>query len=162
MRFHLRHVLASCAVGAIGAVFGQAALAALGGPLSSAKADGSPIAPPLALVAQSQPPSQTNAVTQQTVVTVFGVMVTEYASGGTVFAVRWSGRTHPDLRQLLGAFFPNLHEALSKNPPRFGQPMRVNTSELVVHESGHMGAFEGIAWVPVLVPAGFSLAAIGG
>jgi hypothetical protein len=76
-----------------------------------------------------------------------------------VFAVSWRGQGRPDLRQLLGEHFATFQadtarstQARSKAPPRLERP------DLVVHLSGHPGAFWGHAFIPAALPAGFSAA----
>ncbi len=81
--------------------------------------------------------------------------VHEFAdAGGTVFAVSWSGPIKPDLKQLLGRHF----EAFQKREgQRSGDRshLRLDTGDMVVVSTGHMGAFEGRAWLPSHLPAGF-------
>ncbi len=78
-------------------------------------------------------------------------------SSGQIFAVTWSGPGKPDLRQLLGGYFPALQAA---NAEAFGhnlrRPAHVNRSDLMIQTGGHMGYFWGVAYVPSLAPAGFS------
>jgi hypothetical protein len=76
---------------------------------------------------------------------------------GTVFAVTWEGPVVPDLERLLGSSFPSFVEAAAKQPgvPRF---LRVTLPDLVVESGGHMRAFSGRAYLPMLLPAGASTA----
>ncbi|MDE2344611.1 MAG: DUF2844 domain-containing protein [Betaproteobacteria bacterium] len=85
-----------------------------------------------------------------------GLVVREYLSAsGRVFAVGWNGPRIPDLRQLLGGYFPTLQSAAQARPGRHG-PLHVQRPDLVVTSSGHQRFFAGFAYAPALVPAGVS------
>jgi hypothetical protein len=82
-----------------------------------------------------------------------GTVVHEFVDAtGAVFAVTWSGPFKPDLKRLLGRHF----DAIGAGE-RSGNrgPMDVKSDDVVVQSGGHMGAFEGRAWIPSRVPAGF-------
>jgi hypothetical protein len=84
-----------------------------------------------------------------------GTVVHEYAdASGKVFAVSWAGPFKPDLKLLLGRHFDSL--AAGAGATR-GERSRldVETGTLVVQSGGHMGAFEGRAWLPSRLPSGF-------
>lgn len=86
-----------------------------------------------------------------------GVAIKEFASpGGKIFAVSWSGPTHPDLRQLLGNYYDQYIQAVQEQRAhRRGRgPLLIQMPGLVVRISGHERAFRGKAYVPQLVPAG--------
>lgn len=86
----------------------------------------------------------------------FGVVVREYLHGETVFAVAWSGRTLPNLRQLLGTYF----EPYVESPRAHGahhHRREVTTPDWVVQSVGHHGGFLGRAWLRNALPAGFDL-----
>jgi hypothetical protein len=87
-----------------------------------------------------------------------GTVVREFAAlDGTVFAVAWNGPTVPNLRQTLGRYFDNYVTAAQAN--RMGrQQLQINQSDLVVHASGHMRAFSGVAYLPPAVPSGVAVA----
>ncbi|WP_153099099.1 DUF2844 domain-containing protein [Paraburkholderia hayleyella] len=93
-----------------------------------------------------------------------GTVVREYiGASDTVFGLSWSGPRMPDLRSLLGQYFPQyVAEVEAMRAQRGGGlgPALVDLKGLVVHSGGHMGAFSGQAWVPQALPAGFSSAAI--
>lgn len=88
-----------------------------------------------------------------------GTVIHEYAdSSGTVFAVAWSGRHKPDLQQLLGSHFGAMKDAMAGQPQERRanrSHMEVSTGDLVVQSAGHMGAYEGRAWLQSRVPTGF-------
>jgi len=88
---------------------------------------------------------------------VTGTRVSEYlAAGGAVFAVAWDGPMLPDLKALLGKYFDAM-TAESARAPRAGRGrLAVNLPEVVINSGGHMRAFEGSAWIPAQLPAGFS------
>ncbi|WP_158300633.1 DUF2844 domain-containing protein [Chromobacterium sp. ATCC 53434] len=83
-----------------------------------------------------------------------GRLIRQYADGnGTVFAVAWSGKSLPDLQQLLGTYFPAYRQAQQAN--RAGlNVMRGQVGSFVVHSLGRMGAFSGAAYDTALMPAG--------
>ena len=128
--------------------------AALGRPAQSIAADGTP-APQRALQAAVA------GVSAQSVITPEGVLVTEYVSQGTVFAVTWSGPVMPDLSSLLADAFPTLRAWLAEHPAPPTRPIRMDTAQLVVHAGGHMRAFQGVAYLPEQVPPGYDINQLG-
>ncbi|RDK01807.1 DUF2844 domain-containing protein [Paraburkholderia lacunae] len=88
-----------------------------------------------------------------------GTVVREYlAADGTVFGLAWRGPQMPDLSDLLGSYFPQYVAGLKAvRAARGGRgPVAVEQSSLVVHSGGHMGAFNGQAWLPQALPSGVS------
>lgn len=78
-----------------------------------------------------------------------GTVVRECADASdTVFAVSWSGPVVPDLKRLLGPFSIHL------TPTPDGQP-HGDRQDVVIRRGGHMGSFQGVAWLPEKLPAGF-------
>jgi hypothetical protein len=87
-----------------------------------------------------------------------GLVVHEYTTRqGQVFAVTWQGPFKPDLHQLLGGYFARLQSAT--NQPRSGshQIFELSRPDLVVVSTGHMRAFQGLAYIPALLPVGVSV-----
>jgi hypothetical protein len=85
-----------------------------------------------------------------------GVVVDEYVdASGKVFALAWSGPFKPDLKRLLGRHFEAFRArgAERRQGPR--SRLAVDTGEAVIVSEGHMGAFQGRAWLPSRLPAGF-------
>ncbi len=84
----------------------------------------------------------------------FGTTIREYADiTGKVFAVTWSGPLMPDLRQLLGPYFPQY--AANDGDRKGGHSHRtVRQEDLIVHSSGRMRAFSGKAYLASAVPTG--------
>ena len=81
--------------------------------------------------------------------------VHEFANAaGTVFAVTWSGPFKPDLKNLLGRHFEQFQKGEGKRTGNRTHE-RLDTGDMVVVSTGHMGAFEGRAWLPSQLPAGF-------
>lgn len=119
--------------------------AALGGPAGAV--DGSAVANP----------SRTASGTPYTHVQRrldSGTTVHEYVdAAGTVFAVAWAGPFQPDLRALLGRHFDALTEQQSSARGRGAAAVR--RPDLVIVSAGRMGAFQGRAWLPRQLPAGF-------
>jgi hypothetical protein len=75
---------------------------------------------------------------------------------GKVFAVSWSGPVNPDLRQVLGSYYPQFAQAASTT---HGNHRRLNIEQpgLVVQNVGRLRAFAGRAWVPSMLPENFSI-----
>ena len=84
-----------------------------------------------------------------------GTVVHQYLDGnGTVFAVSWSGPFPPDLKEILGSAFDAMTAQMGKSV-RAGQ-VSVRQPDLVIISGGHMGSFQGQAWLPGKLPAGFN------
>jgi Protein of unknown function (DUF2844) len=89
-----------------------------------------------------------------------GTIVREYVSTtGAVFAVAWTGPWQPDLRQVLGTYFEQYVQAARVvRARRAGHgPLLLQEPGLVVQLSGHPRAFEGKAYVPMLIPQGLGI-----
>jgi hypothetical protein len=88
-----------------------------------------------------------------------GMRVREYVDArGMVFAVAWSGPAVPDLHQLLGAYYGEYTAALRKlQPLGLHRSVRVAGPSVNVELSGHMRAYSGRAYLPVLMPPGSRL-----
>lgn len=85
-----------------------------------------------------------------------GVVIHEFVdASGVVFAVRWSGAFKPDLKELLGRHFETFRDKGAARRGGSRSHLAVDTGEAVVVSSGHMRAFEGRAWLPSRLPAGF-------
>jgi hypothetical protein len=87
-----------------------------------------------------------------------GTALREFVSlDGNVFAIAWSGRAMPNLRQALGPLFDQYVAALQLRRADH-RHVQVQLDNLVVQSSGHMrGTFVGRAYLPTAVPAGVSL-----
>ncbi|MFN8945583.1 MAG: DUF2844 domain-containing protein [Pseudobdellovibrionaceae bacterium] len=98
-----------------------------------------------------------------------GNIIKEYAnSDGLVFAVTWKGIKKPDLELLFGSYYDEYERSekieLEKNQQiqRQGhrknrlKSMEIRTSKIKVQRSGHMRAIRGKAFVPSLLPQGFT------
>lgn len=126
------------------------AAAALGGNVSSVEADRAHMKAQLVR-------SEAALFTVHQLQTANGTTVRELVSAaGVVFAVTWKGPFLPDLRQMLGTYFPSYEAA-----PRAGNSSHshfaVQRSDLVVLSRGHLRAYSGLAYVPSLVPAGLPI-----
>ncbi len=88
-----------------------------------------------------------------------GGSVREYVSrSGKVFAVTWNAQLPPDLRQLFGSYFDSYRNAVvAQSAPGMHRQVFVVRPDLVVQAIGRVRAFQGVAYVPSLVPAGFDL-----
>ncbi|MFI5298147.1 MAG: DUF2844 domain-containing protein [Polyangiales bacterium] len=83
-----------------------------------------------------------------------GMIVHQYvSSAGLVYAIAWRGPQMPDLRELLGAYFPRLSKAAAL-PGGGHHRVTMALDDLIVESSGHRRSFSGRAWVPSLVPSG--------
>jgi hypothetical protein len=84
-------------------------------------------------------------------------VVREYVSGTeVVFAVTWKGRFMPDLKNLFGRYFQQYSDAAKAERSKYvgRRPLNIRTAGLVVHQSGHMRAHFGRAYIPGSVPEG--------
>ena len=91
-------------------------------------------------------------------ITVNGTQVQEYAlPTGTVFAVAWHGTVEPDLSQLLGKYFGEYeHELIQPQRLRSRGPRVMRSKNMIVERSGHMRDLRGRAYLPELLPPGFT------
>jgi hypothetical protein len=144
MKIPFALLLASCSA---------AAFAALGG------APSTPV--PRALSSNAGAAATTPApFTESTRTLASGTQLHEWVNAaGIVFAISWSGPFLPDLREQLGTHFQALTDA-QKQDPGSRSRVRVQQADLVIFSGGRMGAFEGRAWIPSLLPAGFDTANI--
>ena len=128
------------------------ALASLGGTYASVEADS------VQMVAKRATAAAATHMVHSLVLPNGGVAREFARRDGVVFAVSWRGPGRPDLRQLLGDYFG----AMQADNARAGRlrrlPLSVNRSDFILRSGGHPGAFWGMAYVPQLVPAGFSSA----
>ena len=85
--------------------------------------------------------------------------VREYVTrDGVVFAVAWSGISHPDLSILLGDYTKEYERALqSDHTPRGKRHSHVASAHIVVQKWGHMRGMKGRAYVPSLIPSGVAV-----
>jgi hypothetical protein len=156
----VRAILASAALGAL--IMAPPAFAVLGGaPTYPATASGSQITQRAASAVASGASAGASAssaasyTVQQTTLDT-GTVVREYIAGGAVFAIAWEGPQLPDLRKLLGSYFPQYVSDLETQRGTVGGhgPARVQQGGLVVHSGGHMGDFSGHAFLPQSLPPG--------
>lgn len=84
--------------------------------------------------------------------------IREFVSAdGVVFAVTWSGITHPDLRPLLGAFHDEYRAAARAHRAEGRRARRVAGERVVVESWGHPRDLHGRAYVPALLPSGVTV-----
>jgi hypothetical protein len=126
------------------------AFAALGGDVSSVQAD-------LAHMKGAIRVTTNAAVTVHEISTTYGTSVREFiGADGKVFAVSWSGPVNPDLRQVLGSYYPQFAQAASTTH-RNHRRLNIEQPGLVVQNVGRLRAFAGRAWVPSMLPENFSI-----
>lgn len=131
-----------------------AALAALGG---------APSAPLPRILSGSAAPAAAAApaFTEAKRTLESGTQVHEWINAsGIVFAIAWSGPYLPDLREQLGTHFQAFTDGQRRQGPGSRSRVSVQQADLVIFSGGRMGAFEGRAWIPSLLPAGFDTADI--
>jgi hypothetical protein len=86
-----------------------------------------------------------------------GVVIREYvSSAGRVFGIAWQGPFLPDMRQLLGSYFPQFSAAAKRQRESHVGRHLLNIQEqgLVAEANGHMRAYSGRVYVPTLLPEG--------
>lgn len=131
--------------------FANAGHAALGGPPEHFDGQGTAIASRVTPAGVSYMARDTTLAS--------GTHVSEYVTaGGLVFAVAWEGPILPDLKALLGRHFETMVAESTKAPKAGRSQVAVDLPEVVIRSGGHMRAFEGRAWIPSELPAGFSAA----
>ena len=85
-----------------------------------------------------------------------GTVVREYiTAAGRVFAVSWRGPMMPDLRQTLGDSFQQYEDA-ARAPHALRRQLNIDHADLVVRSGGRMRAYSGYAYLPALMPQGFT------
>lgn len=81
-----------------------------------------------------------------------GSVVRQYVGhDNRVFGVSWQTARVPDMKSLLGSYFPEFQRAVQVRGHRPG-PMALRTKNLVVESAGHMRAYFGRAYLPSLLP----------
>ena len=108
-------------------------------------------------------PAPSNQYTVQETQLESRTVVREYATpAGQVFAVTWQGPVLPDLKTLLGGYFPAFAQETAQAQQSGRQRSRVLmlTPGLIVQSTGRMGRFLGHAYAPDLVPAGVDVQAL--
>ena len=126
------------------------ALAALGGDASTVEHDATQLRAMRSV-------SATTAYSVHELQTAEGGTVREYVNpANKVFAVVWKAPIIPDLRQLLGDYFPRLNKAAQAiGHARRGVDLK--ESDLVIRTGGHQRAFFGVAYLPAQMPQGVTL-----
>lgn len=82
-----------------------------------------------------------------------GITVREYVLlDNVVFAVSWQGPVRPDMKALLGNYFPNYVASGQQGLQGTGALIQRN-GDLQVQSAGHLGHFFGTAYLPRLMPA---------
>ena len=134
-----------------------ASYAALGGaPNSSSSSPSMLSATPKSAAAASTGAASTTAATPYSVresLDADGVTIREYVlSSNVVFAVTWEGPIRPDMKALLGSYFPNYVNA-GESRVRGPGPMVEGNDDFRVESAGRLGHFYGVAYLPRLKPA---------
>jgi hypothetical protein len=82
------------------------------------------------------------------------IKIREYINHeGIVFAVTWSGLSHPPLAPLLGSYYEDYQNNKLK-PHRRLPKITISSNDLVVEKFGRMRAVQGRALVKSLIPQG--------
>ena len=150
----VRALASALIVGSLAQSAAPPALAALGGDAASVQADG------LHMKGQLRVSTSPSGYQVHEIQLPSGTVVREYVSADNkVFAVSWRGPSIPDLRQTLGTFFPQ-YVAASRLPHGGHHHLDISQPGLVAHSSGNMRAYFGFAYVPDLLPPGFTAAEI--
>jgi hypothetical protein len=139
------------AMGIVMAALPIAVRASLGGDLSSIRDDQAKMQGTLRTTSN-------DSYNVNEIQTLAGVVVREYISpSGNVFGVAWQGRSHPDLRQVFGAYYDQYVQAVqAQRAQRRGHgPILIQQPGLVVQIGGHMRSLTGTAYLPQSLPAGF-------
>ncbi len=92
-----------------------------------------------------------------------GSSIKQYVNAsGQVFAVSWHTRLKPRLDALLGPSYqvPAADSAGLAGVASMKRAQSTRQSHLVLHQSGRMNAFAGLAYIPALVPTGVNADAL--
>ncbi len=92
-----------------------------------------------------------------------GSTIKQYVNAsGQVFAVSWRTRLKPRLEPLLGASYqvPAADTAALSGVASMKRQQSTRQPHLVLHQSGRMNAFAGLAYIPALVPPGVNADAL--
>ena len=101
--------------------------------------------------APAQPPRRPTPCASR--VDADGVTIREYVlPSNVVFAVTWEGPIRPDMKALLGSYFPNYVNA-GESRVRGPGPMVEGNDDFRVESAGRLGHFFGVAYLPRLKPA---------
>ena len=127
------------------------AFAALGGDASTVDADRVRMKGSLLRIVRN------DAYTLHEIRSESGTTVREFSSpAGKVFAVAWEGQWHPDMEQVLGAYFARYQQGAQAalRQRRTRGLLRIRDGDLVVQMSGHQRAFTGRAYLANDIPPG--------
>jgi hypothetical protein len=131
------------------------ALAALGGDVRSVNADRELMQGQLLTTPMQQ-------FDLHEITTTGGTVIREYMTPqGKVFAVTWRGPFPPNLQQLFGSYYEQFQTAATSSAQVASHRMlSIAAPDFVVQALGRMRSYHGKAFVPSLVPAGVSVAAL--
>src|SRR5579863_8660766 len=137
------------------ATFSTPAPAALGGDIASVRVDTARFRGQLVSTEMA-------SFTRHDIISGPDAVVHEYlAPNGRVFAVTWHGPLPPDLWQLFGSYYEAYRSAaVAQSHPGGHRQVHVVQADFVVHALGRLRAFQGMAYVPSLVPAGVDIASL--
>lgn len=153
----MRHVYSRRAIALIATTLFPIGIAQaeLGGPLSSVRTDSGRMGAKMAS-------SSMGRYARHDLTRTNGGNVREFTNAaGQVFAVTWSGPGKPDLRVVLGRYFPMLQASAGANGRAMHSlrhPQQAAQPDLLIQTGGHMGWFHGVAFVSSLAPSGFAVA----
>lgn len=71
-----------------------------------------------------------------------------------VFGAAWNGDRLPDLKLLLGSYYPEFRNAIASHSFVSLRFIHLVTPNLIFDNSGHPGALHGRVYIPAMVPAG--------
>jgi hypothetical protein len=137
-------------IAAVAFAFCLPARASLGGDMASVRDDQAK------LQGELQSTSKDNYTVHE-IQAANGIMVREYVStSGAVFGVAWQGQKHPDLHQVLGAYYDRFNQAVQAQRAhhRGLGPVVIQQPDFTVVLGGHMGALSGKAYLSQSMPAG--------
>jgi Protein of unknown function (DUF2844) len=130
--------------------FSLPALAALGGDVTSVHED-------QAQMKGTLKTTQAAAYTVHQITAPGNTVIKEYVSpAGKVFAVTWHGPFIPNMQQILGTYYGQFAEAAKaqRESAPGHRPVTINQPGLVFQNGGHMRAYFGKAYLPMMFPQG--------
>lgn len=152
--------IAGLVMGCLLAALAVPARAALGGDDSSVESDATAMRGTIS-ESSMEAPDQSESYNVKTFVTATGVTVREYiAQSGAIFGVAWEGRRPPDLRVLLGSYYPEYAAASGLKQHANLHREVIAAPHSIVILRGHMGHLLGRAYVQSLAPSGVDANAV--
>ena len=146
----MKLMLGILTTGVLAAALAAPALAALGGDAASVQSAGVRMKSAVRV-------TQNASFAVHEIASPTGVVLREFVGAdGKVFALSWHGLVNPDLRQVLGSYYPRFEQAVTTRIHSSHRQLTISEPGFVFQNTGRTRAFAGRVWVPAMLPANFS------